>query len=117
MIELSTYRPKEDKCNTPFFEEHLPRVYERRVSSGLSQLVGRMAAVVIQVDHGHGIPYLTELTLMGPYRYREGWLMDTLRVYLLAAEPTWPRLIVLEPLTATYEDEVTRWNAIDPLSA
>ena len=91
-IDLATYRPKGDKHNTPFFEEHLPRVYERRARSGLNQLVGTMAAVVIQVDHGHGLPYL-------------------------AADPAWPRMIVREPLTTTYEDEVTRWNAMYPLSA
>jgi len=117
MLDLATYRPKGDKRNTPFFEEHLPRVYERRARSGLHQLVGPMAAVVIQVDHGHAVPYLAELTLMGPYRYRECWLMETHRVYLLAADPACPRLIVLEPLTATFEDEVTRWNAMYPLSA
>jgi hypothetical protein len=117
MIDPATYRPKGDKRNTPFFEEHLPQVYARRTRSGLQQLVGAMAAVVIQVDHGHAVPYLAELTLMGPYRYRECWLMETHRVYLLAAHPAWPRLIVLEPLTAAYEDEVTRWNAMYPLSA
>lgn len=117
MIDLASYRPRGDKRNTPFFEEHLPRVYERRARSGLDQLVGRMAAVVIQVDHGHAVAYLAELTLMGPYRYRECWLMETHRVYLMAADPAWPRLIVLEPLTAGFEDEVTRWNAIYPLAA
>ena len=106
-----------DKRNTPFFEEHLPKVYARRASTGLDQLVGSMAGLVIQVDHGHAVPYLAELTLMGPYRYRECWLLDTHRVYLLAADPAWPRLIVLEPLTSTYEDEATRWNAMYPLSA
>jgi hypothetical protein len=117
MIDLAGYRPRGDKRNTPFFEEHLPRVYERRARSGLDQLVGLMAAVVIQVDHGHAVAYLAELTLMGPYRYRECWLMETHRVYLMAADPAWPRLIVLEPLTAGFEDEVTRWNAMYPLAA
>jgi hypothetical protein len=116
-MDLAAYQPKGDKRNTPFFEEHLPRVYERRACSGLDQLVGAMAAVVIQVDHGLAIPYLAELTLMGPYRHRECWLMETHRVYLLAADPAWPRLIVLEPLTNAYEDELTRWNAMYPLSA
>ncbi|MFO7628934.1 MAG: hypothetical protein R6W06_05340 [Prochlorococcaceae cyanobacterium] len=117
MIDLSTYQPKGDKANTPFFEQNLPLVYERRSRSGLDQLVGPMAAVVIQVDHGHGVPYLAELALMGPYRYRECWLIETHRVYLLAADPAWPRLIVLEPLSAHFEDEVTRWNAMYPLAA
>ncbi len=117
MIDLSTYRPRGDKKNTPFFEESLPLVYERRARSGLDQLVGTMAALVVQVDHGHGLPYLAELALMGPYRFRECWLIETHRVYLLAADPAWPRLIVLEPLSSTFEDEGTRWNAMYPLAA
>jgi len=27
-----------------------------------------MAALVIQMDHGNGLPYLAELALTGPYR-------------------------------------------------
>ncbi len=117
MLDLTTYRPQGDKRNTAFFEENLPRVYERRARSGIDQLVGTMAAVVIQVDHGHALPYLAELALMGPYRWRECWLMETHRVYLLAADEAWPRLILLEPLSLQFEDQVTRWNAMYPLSA
>ena len=54
MIDLATYEPRGDKKNSSFFEDNLPRVYERRSQSGLTQLVGAMAAVVIQVDHGDG---------------------------------------------------------------
>jgi hypothetical protein len=116
-FDVLTYKPRGDKKNTDFFKEYLPRVYERRACSGIDDLVGSMAAVVIQVDHGHGVPYLAELALMGPYRFRECWLMETHRVYLLAADPRWPRMIVLEPLTAGFEDETTRWNLMYPLAA
>ena len=34
MIDLSTYQPKGDKKNSDFFEEFLPKVYERRPASG-----------------------------------------------------------------------------------
>ena len=117
MLELSTYKTKGDKQNTPFFEQNLPKVYERRSSSGLAQLVGGMAAVVIQVDHGNAIAYMAELALMGPYRYRECWLNESHRIYLLQADPAYPRLILLEPLSLTYEDETTRWNKMYPLAA
>jgi hypothetical protein len=117
MLDLATYRPRGDKRNTPFFEEHLPRVYERRARTGLDGLVGTMAAVVVQVDHGDALAYMAELALMGPYRFRECWLVETHRIYLLAAAAEHPRLILLEPLTAEFEDEVTRWNAMYPLSA
>lgn len=83
MIDLASYRPRGDKRNTAFFEEFLPRVYARRVASGLEQVVGPMAAVVIQVDHGNGLPYLAELTLTTPYRYQECWINATHRIYLL----------------------------------
>ena len=77
MFALVSYRPKGDKRNTAFFEEFLPRVYARRASSGLEQVVGPMAAIVIQVDHGNGLPYLAELALTGPYRYQECWINAT----------------------------------------
>ncbi len=117
LIDLATYKPKGDKRNTAFFEEFLPRVYERRQRSGIDELVGSMAAVVIQVDHGHAVPYMAELALMGPYRFRECWLMRTHRIHLLAANPAWPRMILLEPLNPDFEDETTRWNTMYPLSA
>ena len=117
MLDLARYRPRGDKRNTPFFEEHLPKVYERRARSGLDDLVGGMAAVVVQVDHGNALAYMAELALMGPYRLRECWLIETHRIFLLASRPAWPRLILLEPLSADFEDQVTRWNAMYPLSA
>ena len=117
MIDLATYQPKGDKENTPFFQDNLPRVYERRSRSGLAQLVGGMAAVLIQVEHGDAIAYMAELALMGPYRFRECWLNESHRIYLLQADPAYPRLILLEPLSRTYEDESTRWNLMYPLAA
>ena len=66
MVDLSSCEPKGDKKNSCFFEDNLARVYERRSQSGLTQLVGAMAAVVIQVDHGDGLAYKAELALMGP---------------------------------------------------
>ncbi len=110
------YKPRGDKKNTLFFQEYLPLVYERRARSGIDELVGSMAAVVIQVGHGHAVRYMAELALLGPYRFQECWLMDTHRVYLLAADPFWPRMILLEPLTSAFEDEITRWNSMYPLA-
>ena len=117
MIDLATYEPRGDKKNSSFFEDNLPRVYERRSQSGLTQLVGAMAAVVIQVDHGDGLAYMAELALMGPYRFRECWLNETHRIHLLEADPLWPKLILLEPLNRGFEDEATRCNRMYPLAA
>ena len=66
MLDLATYTPMGDKKNSDFFEEYLPRVYERRQKSGLDQIVGNMAALVVQVEHGDGVDYMAELAVMGP---------------------------------------------------
>ncbi len=117
MIDLATYTPKGDKKNTDFFNEFLPKVYERRRVAGLGQIVDRMAGVVIQVEHDDAINYLAELAVMGPYRFVEARLSETHKVYLLRSRPEFPRLIVIEPLVPSYEDEITRWNALYPLSS
>lgn len=117
MIDFSNFEPKGDKENSSFFVDNLSRVYERRSQSGLTQLVGAMAAVVIQVGHGDGLAYMAELALMGPYRFRECWLNETHRIHLLEADPLWPRLILLEPLNQGFEDEATRCNRMYPLAA
>ncbi len=115
-MDLATYAPMGDKKNSEFFEEYLPRVYERRLGSGLDDIVGHMAAMVVQVEHGDGIDYLAELTAMGPYRFTEVRLTETHKVYFLTSRPEFPRMIVLEPLSSSYEDNVTRWNMLYPLA-
>lgn len=116
MIDLATYTPMGDKKNSDFFEEYLPRVYERRRESGLDQIVGTTAALVVQVEHGDGVDYMAELAAMGPYRFQSARLNDTHKVYVLQSQPEFPRLVVLEPLAANYEDAVTRWNMLYPLA-
>ncbi len=81
--------------------EYLPKVYERRAASGLDEIVGRMAGVVIQVEHGDAVAYLAELAAMGPYRVIDSRLTETHRVFLLQSQPDFPRLVVTraaEPL-------------------
>ncbi|RLE24992.1 MAG: hypothetical protein DRJ50_03755, partial [Actinobacteria bacterium] len=112
----STYKSLGDKKNSDFFTDYLPRIYERRVPCGLDQMVSEMAGVVVQVEHGDAVQYLAELAMMGPYRLTDSRLTDTHRVFLLQSQPEFPRLIVLEPLSPGYTDEVTRWNRMYPLS-
>ena len=114
MIDLETYTPQGDKKNSEFFEEYLPRIYERRQAAGLPDLVDKLVGVTIQVDHGDAINYMAELAVMGPYRFVEARISETHKVYFLESQPDFPRLILLEPLVKTYEDEITRWNMLYP---
>ena len=69
-MNLQTYAPVGDKENSPFFEEYLTKIYERRQETGLDEIVGDMRGVVVQVEHGDAVRYLAELAAMGPYRLR-----------------------------------------------
>ena len=116
-MDLQTYEPLGDKKNSEFFEEYLGQIYDRRIKSGLDDLVGEMAGVAIQVEHADGINYLAELAAMGPYRVYDARLTDTHRVFTLKSSPDFPRLLVFEPTSPNYEDEITRWNKLYPLSS
>ena len=106
-----------DKENSPFFDEYLPRIYERRRERGSTRSSATCAAWWSRSRHGDGIPYLAELAAMGPYRFVDARAHRHPQGVLPAVAPEFPRLIVLEPLTAPYEDGMTRWNQLYPLSA
>lgn len=51
-IDVLEYTPRGDKKNSEFFEEFRIKIYERRKSSGIEDLVGTMTAIVTQVEPG-----------------------------------------------------------------
>ena len=113
-FDVLSYEPTGDKKSSDFFNQYRLKIYERRVASGLNELVGRMRGLVLQVEHGDGLSYLEELHTMSPYRFDCARLIDTHKVYFLTSKPNQPRMIVLEPLSASYTDNVTRLNMLYP---
>ena len=116
-MDLSSYTPMGDKENSPFFDEYIQKIYERRHECGLDDIVGDMRGVVVSVENGDAVNYLAELTAMGPYRFVDARVSSTHRIYFLQSRPEFPRLFVLEPLSGEYEDRMTQWNLMYPLSA
>ncbi|MEM8609471.1 MAG: hypothetical protein AAGF92_20385 [Myxococcota bacterium] len=113
-FDILKYEPKGDKKNSDFFNEYRLKIYERRQSSGLADLLGGMKGIVIQVQHGDALDYLKELYAMSPYRFDCARLNDTHKVYFLSSKPEQPRMIVLEPLNPDYQDDLTRLNMLYP---
>ncbi len=116
-IDPLTYKPKGDKENSEFFETYKVKIYERRKSSGLEDLLDTLRALVVQVEHGDAFSYLRELYLMGPYRFAAAFQNETHRIFVLESHPDYPRFIVLEPLSPDYVDDITMRNRLYPLSA
>ena len=117
-FDLKGYKPEGDKKNSVFFNEFLPQVYERRVSSGLDDMLTTMAAVMVQVNPGDGVNYLEELMIMGPYRLKSAHIDATHKVYVLENErlAEAPKMLVFEPLAHDYMDDLVRLNLLYPLS-
>ncbi len=115
-LDLMTYRPAGDKRSSDFFNEYRVKIFERRKSSGLEDLLDRMRGIVVQVEHGDAMAYLEELYFMTPYRFSCARLNDTHKIYFLENTPEMPRLIVLELLSTSYNDDVTRLNMLYPMA-
>jgi len=116
-MDLMNYKPMGDKENSEFFNEYVPKIYERRKEAGLDEIVGLMRGVVIQVQTGDAVNYMAELAVMGPYRFVDARVSDTHNIYVLQSSPEFPRLFVIEPVDPGYEDRMTQWNRLYPLSA
>ena len=114
MIDLHTYTPKGDKKNSDYFNEYRLKIFERRTSSGLDDLLGNIKALVVQVQTGDAFAYLQELYAMMPYRYKESFISNTHRVYILENTPKSPLFIIMEPLDPCFEDDLTRINKMYP---
>jgi hypothetical protein len=58
-----------DKQNSPWFEDYLHRLLEDRDRIGLSDMIREIDALMITVEPGCSIAYISELALMTPYHY------------------------------------------------
>lgn len=58
-----------DKANSPWFEDILPRLLEKRDASGLTESIRELDAIMLTVEPGHSLAYIRELCLMSPYHY------------------------------------------------
>lgn len=115
-IDLETYQPKGDKKNSEFFDEYRLKIFQRRKSSGIEDLVGNMKAWVTQVEPGTSLDTMVELYLMTPYRYSASYIGQTHKFYVLHNRPEYPALILMEPLSDAFEEYVCRINRMYPMS-
>jgi hypothetical protein len=103
-----------DKKNSPFFEEYLEKIYERREKSGIDELVGPMRGVVVQVPKNDAISYAAELILMTPYRFHSRWKTQTHMVCVMMIDREHPVFFILSPHSDSYHDVFACINAHFP---
>lgn len=115
-LDMMTYEPLGDKKSSDFFNEYRLKIFERRKASGVEDLLDSICALVVQVETGDALAYMEELYLMTPYRLKGAFVSDTHKIYFMESKPEFPRFIVLEPLNADFEDDLTRLNNLYPLA-
>ncbi|MZR30245.1 hypothetical protein [Sneathiella litorea] len=116
VFDYAGYQPKGDKKNSEFFNEFRQRIYERRKSSGIEDLVGNMRSLVMQVEPGTSLATMIELYEMTPYRHAGSYIGETHKFHVLHSRPVFPALILMEPLSEAFEEYITRVNRMYPLS-
>ncbi len=115
-FDYAGYQPKGDKKNTDFFNEFRLKIFERRKSSGIEDLVGNMRCLVTQVDPGTSLATMIELYEMTPYRHAASYVGETHKFHVLHSRPVFPAMILMEPLSGAVEEYITRINRMYPLS-
>jgi hypothetical protein len=98
------------------FTDYLPKIYERRVSSGLEDLLGNIEGVIVQVQSGDGFEYLKELYTKTPYRFVARYTNSTHNIFCLKNETleNTPVFFVLEPLSESFNDNINSINSLYP---
>lgn len=85
-----------DKSNSSWFEEFLPKLLEDRDRIGLTEMVHEIDAMMITVEPGCSVAYISELALMTPYHYLVTLESESHWTHVLRIDMKSPDIIVRE---------------------
>jgi hypothetical protein len=106
-----------DKQNSPFFEEYLQRVLEQRDRSGLTEMIGGIEALMLTVEPGNSVEYITELSLMTPYHYLVTLDSPKHLTHVLRIDMNSPDILLREVKDPDYHDIFRSLNDIYPIGS
>ncbi len=106
-----------DKKNSDFFEEYLQRLLKERDSSGLTEMVHDIDALMITVDPDHSIEYIAELTLMTPYHYLVTLESESHWTHILRIDLNSPDLLLREVKDPNFRGIFRSLNEIYPVGS
>lgn len=106
-----------DKANSAFFEEYLMRLLEERDSSGLTDMIHEVEAIMITVDPGHAIKYIGELALMSPYHYLVTLESEQHWTHVLRIDMDSPDFLVREVKDPSISGIFRSLNEVYPIGA
>jgi hypothetical protein len=106
-----------DKTNSPWFEEFLVRLLEERDRIGLTGMIREIDAMMITVEPGCSVPYVSELALMTPYHYLVTLESETHWTHILRIDMSAPDLLVREVRDPERHGIFRSLNEVYPIGA
>lgn len=114
MLKSTGFARNGDKANSNFFETYLQRLLEARDRCGLTDMIGRIEALMITVEPGNSLEYIAELALMTPYHYLV--TLDSPRhlTHILRIDMNSPDILLREVKNPDYYDIFRSLNDLHP---
>lgn len=106
-----------DKTNSGFFEDFLVRLLEERDRVGLTEQIHQIEAIMITVDPGRALEYISEMCLMTPYDYLVTLESDTHWTHLLRININSPDLMIREVKDPETRGIFRSLNEVYPIGA
>jgi hypothetical protein len=85
-----------DKTNSPWFEEFLVKLLQDRDHIGLTEMIRQIDALLITVEPGCSVAYVSELSLMTPYHYLVTLESESHWTHILRIDMNSPDMLVRE---------------------
>ena len=106
-----------DKVNSLWFEEFLPKLLEDRDRIGLTDMVHEIDAMMITVEPGCSVAYISELALMTPYHYLVTLESESHWTHVLRIDMKSPDIIVREVRDPNLHGIFRSLNDVYPIGA
>jgi len=117
-MNASTAFPRQgDKQNSAFFEDFLQRLLRERDTTGLTDMIDEIDAIMITVDPGHSIRYIGELALMTPYHYLVTLESESHWTHILRIDMNSPDFLVREVKDPNTRGIFRSLNEVYPIGA
>jgi hypothetical protein len=111
------YHRHGDKVNSPWFEEFLPKLLEDRDRIGLTDMVHEIDAMMITVEPGCSVAYISELALMTPYHYLVTLESESHWTHILRIDMNSPDIMVREVRDPNIHGIFRSLNEVYPIGA
>jgi len=106
-----------DKANSAWFNEFLIKLLEDRDRIGLTDMIHQIDALIINVETGCSVSYVSELALMTPYHYLVTLESENYWTHILRIDMNSPDILVREARSSNIHGIFRSLNEVYPIGA